>query len=91
MLKTADPNTLGAQIDKLKQRFGLKHVVLVGDRGCRIWVLRGVITLGREGAVHHQQIAVGVLVACTDECRKSVAPQLRRFAVAIAHATAGRQ
>jgi hypothetical protein len=29
----ADPNTLGAQIDKLKQRFGLKHVVLVGDRG----------------------------------------------------------
>ena len=30
---TADPNTLGAQIDKLKQRFGLKHVVLVGDRG----------------------------------------------------------
>ena len=30
---TADPSTLGAQIDKLKQRFGLKHVVLVGDRG----------------------------------------------------------
>jgi len=30
---TADPNTLSAQIDKLKQRFGLKHVVLVGDRG----------------------------------------------------------
>jgi Transposase DDE domain len=29
----ADPNTLGVQIDKLKQRFGLKHVVLVGDRG----------------------------------------------------------
>lgn len=27
----------------------LEHV-LVGDRGCRIWVLRGVITLGREGA-----------------------------------------
>ena len=30
---TADPNTLGAQIGKLKQHFGLKHVVLVGDRG----------------------------------------------------------
>jgi transposase len=30
---TADPATLGAQIDKLKRRFGLKHVVLVGDRG----------------------------------------------------------
>ncbi|MFL5282046.1 MAG: IS1634 family transposase [Rhodopila sp.] len=30
---TADPTTLGPQIDKLKQRFGLSHVVLVGDRG----------------------------------------------------------
>jgi hypothetical protein len=29
----ADPSTLSAQISKLKQRFGLKHVVLVGDRG----------------------------------------------------------
>jgi hypothetical protein len=30
---TADPMTLAVQIDKLKQRFGLEHVVLVGDRG----------------------------------------------------------
>ena len=30
---TGDPSTIGAQIDKLKQRFGLRHVVLVGDRG----------------------------------------------------------
>jgi hypothetical protein len=30
---TGDPTTLGPQIDKLKQRFGLEHVVLVGDRG----------------------------------------------------------
>jgi hypothetical protein len=30
---TADPATVGAQIDKLKQRFGLSHVVWVGDRG----------------------------------------------------------
>ncbi|MGE5712855.1 MAG: IS1634 family transposase [Betaproteobacteria bacterium] len=30
---TADPQTLAAQIDKLKRRFGLKRVVLVGDRG----------------------------------------------------------
>ena len=30
---TADPMTLAPQIDKLKQRFGLTHVVLVGDRG----------------------------------------------------------
>jgi hypothetical protein len=30
---TADPQTLAAQIDKLKRRFALKRVVLVGDRG----------------------------------------------------------
>lgn len=30
---TADPKTLAAQVEKLKQRFCLDHVVLVGDRG----------------------------------------------------------
>jgi len=30
---TADPKTLTAQIIKLKQRFGLSRVILVGDRG----------------------------------------------------------
>jgi hypothetical protein len=30
---TGDPATLAPQIDKLKQRFRLEHVVLVGDRG----------------------------------------------------------
>jgi len=30
---TADPKTLGPQIEKLIQRFGLKRVILVGDRG----------------------------------------------------------
>ncbi len=30
---TADPMTIGAQIAKLKERFGLSRVVLVGDRG----------------------------------------------------------
>jgi transposase len=30
---TADPKTLAAQIDKLKTRFGLSRVCLVGDRG----------------------------------------------------------
>ena len=29
----ADPMTVGGQVDKLKRRFGLKRVVLVGDRG----------------------------------------------------------
>src|SRR3989440_1433451 len=30
---TADPMTLSSQIDKLKQRFNLQRVVMVGDRG----------------------------------------------------------
>ena len=30
---TADPRTVGAQRDKLRRRFGLSRVVLVGDRG----------------------------------------------------------
>lgn len=30
---TGDPNTVGAQIKKLTERFGLRHVVMVGDRG----------------------------------------------------------
>jgi transposase len=30
---TADPMTLAVQVQKLKQRFSLEHVVLVGDRG----------------------------------------------------------
>jgi hypothetical protein len=30
---TADPMTLAAQVEKLKRRFHLDHVVLVGDRG----------------------------------------------------------
>lgn len=30
---TADPMTLGSQVSKLKARFGLERVVLVGDRG----------------------------------------------------------
>ena len=30
---TADPGTLGSQLEKLRKRFGLSRVVLVGDRG----------------------------------------------------------
>ena len=30
---TADPTTVATQIHKLRQRFGLEQVVLVGDRG----------------------------------------------------------
>ena len=30
---TGDPSTVPDQVDKLRERFGLEHVVLVGDRG----------------------------------------------------------
>jgi len=30
---TADPNTVACQVEKLRERFGLSRVVLVGDRG----------------------------------------------------------
>src|ERR1700676_5208361 len=30
---TADPSTLSAQVEKIKDRFGISRVVLVGDRG----------------------------------------------------------
>ena len=30
---TADPSTVAAQVDKMRKRFGLSRVVLVGDRG----------------------------------------------------------
>ena len=30
---TSDPKTVAAQVDKIRNRFGLKRVVLVGDRG----------------------------------------------------------
>src|SRR5271163_1010068 len=39
---TADPSTLSSQVEKLKDRFGLSRVVLVGDRG--------MITSARIGA-----------------------------------------
>lgn len=30
---TADTNTVGAQIEKIKNRFGCKHITMVGDKG----------------------------------------------------------
>jgi transposase len=41
----ADPATLSSQVSKLKHRFGLSRVVLVGDRG--------MITTARIGADLH--------------------------------------
>ena len=59
---TADPMTLGSQIEKVRERFGLKRVVLVGDRGmitqARIdQELRGVEGLEWIGALRSSQIA----------------------------------
>ena len=31
---TGDPTTVPDQVEKVRDRFGLKRVVLVGDRGC---------------------------------------------------------
>ena len=45
---TSDPKTVPVQVEKLKQRFGLEQLVLVGDRGmltsARIDVLKEVLT-----------------------------------------------
>ncbi|MFA6271409.1 MAG: transposase [Candidatus Paceibacterota bacterium] len=59
---TADPMTLGAQIKKLRQRFGLRHLVLVGDRGMLTQArideeLRGVEGLDWITALRSGQIA----------------------------------
>lgn len=59
---TADPATLGSQILKLRERFGLRRLVLVGDRGmitqARIdQELRGVEGLDWITALRSSQIA----------------------------------
>jgi len=58
---TADPNTVAAQVDKLKNRFGIADVVLVGDRGmltsARIEALKEVGGVGWISALRSTQIA----------------------------------
>jgi transposase len=58
---TADPMTVAAQVDKLKDRFGIANVVLVGDRGmltsARIEALKEVSGLGWISALRSPQIA----------------------------------
>src|SRR5271165_3832650 len=59
---TADPMTLGSQIKKVRERFGLKRVVIVGDRGmitqARIeQELRGIEGLEWIGSLRSSQIA----------------------------------
>jgi transposase len=56
----ADPNTVAAQVDKLKNRFGIADVVLVGDRGmltsARIEALIEVGGIGWISALRSVQI-----------------------------------
>ena len=56
----ADPNTVAAQVDKLKNRFGIAEVVLVGDRGmltsARIEALKEVGGMGWISALRSVQI-----------------------------------
>lgn len=58
---TADPNTVLAQVDKLKHRFGISEVVLVGDRGmltsARIEALKEVDGVEWISALRSPQIA----------------------------------
>jgi transposase len=57
---TADPNTVAAQVDKLKHRFGIAEVVLVGDRGmltsARIEALKEVGGVSWISALRSPQI-----------------------------------
>ena len=75
---TADPMTLATQIEKLKRRFQLNHVVLVGDRGM---ITQGAHhrghQIGRPGldllACAHQrdQGAGGKQCTCSSRCSTS--------------------
>ena len=57
---TADPTTVPDQIDKLKKRFGLERVVVVGDRGmltqARIATLRERPGIGWLSALRSEAI-----------------------------------
>ena len=46
---TGDPSTLSTQIEKIRNRFGLKHIVLVGDRGMITQARINEELRGREG------------------------------------------
>ncbi len=56
----ADPSTVASQVDKLKNRFGIADVVLVGDRGmltsARIEALKDVGGIGWISALRSVQI-----------------------------------
>ena len=85
---TADPMTLGSQIKKVRERFGLKQVVIVGDRGmitqARIdQELRGIDGLGWIGALRSSQIAgllqEGAMLAVIRSWPNTAEPSVRHF------------
>ena len=57
---TGDPSTVGDQVEKVRDRFGLKRVVLVGDRGMltetQITHLKRHPGVGWISALRHRQI-----------------------------------
>jgi hypothetical protein len=74
---TADPSTLKTQIDKLRQRFGLRRVVLVGDRGM-ITEAGSATNCNRPGSIGSQRCAPppsrrwpGMTVHCSSRCSTS--------------------
>jgi len=65
---TGDPTTVTDQVDKLRERFGLSHVVLVGDRGmltqARINELKDHPGLGWISALRSGSIRVLIEQGC---------------------------
>jgi transposase len=82
---TGDPSTLAPQIEKLKQRFHLDHVVLVGDRGMitQARITEDLKSAGLDWITALRAPAIKDLLnsgACSSPCSISAtpAPRLRR-------------
>ena len=73
---TADPNTLAAQITKIKTRFGLSRVCLVGDGACSPTPASATRCGPRAGRIPHTEghLAVNCLARTHLTHMKSVAP-----------------
>jgi len=75
---TGDPSTVGDQVDKLRERFGINRVVLVGDRGmltaAQINQLREFPQLGWISALRsaciRELVDQGVLYMSLFDCRE---------------------
>jgi hypothetical protein len=73
---TGDPTTLAPQIEKLKQRFGLDHVVLVGDRGM-IRPQSGLMCRKASAALTEARITEDIKSAGMDWITSLRAPAIR--------------